>query len=151
VPQVVDQIKRRLSINVTFDIYIAENEDNAFATVANGRKILVVDVGFLEKLNKVARTEWSAISVIAHEVGHHIAGFSANKHRGELNADYWSGQSLRRLGSARDAATSAILAFGTDLDTPSHPNKSRRAAAIERGWDDAAAGRIDYDFCDDCR
>jgi hypothetical protein len=89
--------------------------------------------------------------VIAHEVGHHIAGFSTNRHRSELNADYWSGQSLQRLGSTKVAATSAILAVGNEADTPSHPAKSRRAATIGRGWDDAARGTIDYSFCDDCR
>jgi hypothetical protein len=151
VPQVVEQIKMKLAIRASFDVYIAAQEDNAFATVANGRKILVVDVGFLEKLNRIARTEWGAIQVIAHEIGHHIAGFSANRHRSELNADYWSGQSLQRLGSAKAAATSAILTVGTEMDTPSHPNKHRRAATIERGWDDAAQDRIDYAFCDDCR
>jgi hypothetical protein len=55
------------------------------------------------------------------------------------------------LGSAKAAATRAILAVGTEVDTASHPNKHRRAAAIERGWDDAAQGKIDYSFCDDCR
>lgn len=151
VPQVVESIKKVLSIGPSFDIYIAKNEDNAFATVAGGRKILVVDVGFLEKLNRVARTEWGAIQVIAHEIGHHIAGFSDDRHRAELNADYWSGQSLQRLGSARTAATSAMRSFGADIDTPTHPNKRRRIAVIERGWDDAAKNKIDYSFCDDCR
>jgi hypothetical protein len=151
VPQIVEQIKRTLAIRASFDVYIAEQEDNAFAAVANGRKILVVDVGFLEKLNRRSRTEWGAIQVIAHEVGHHIAGFSANRHRSELNADYWSGQSLQRLGAAKAAATSAILTVGTEMDTSSHPNKHRRAATIGRGWDDAAQDKIDYAFCDDCR
>jgi hypothetical protein len=151
IPQVVEQIQKKLAIHASFDIYIAEQEDNAFAAVANGRKILVVDVGFLVKLNQIARTKWGAIQVIAHEIGHHIAGFSPDRHRSELNADYWSGQSLQRLGSAKTAATSAILAVGTEYDTPSHPNKRRRAATIERGWDDASQGKIDYSFCDDCR
>lgn len=151
IPQVVDRIKNALSIRASLEIYIAEQEDNAFATVANGRKILVVDVGFLQKLNRVSRTEWGAIQVIAHEVGHHIAGFSADRHRGELNADYWSGQSLQRLGSAKAAATAAILAVGTDVDTSSHPSKHRRAQIIGRGWDDAKERRIDYSFCDGCR
>ena len=151
VPQVVERIKKALAIRPAFEVYIAKDEDNAFATVAGGRKILVVDVGFLEKLNRVARTEWGAIQVIAHEIGHHIAGFSDDRHRAELNADYWSGQSLQRLGSARAAATSAMRAFGTDFDTPTHPSKHRRVATIERGWDDAARNRIDHSFCDGCR
>jgi hypothetical protein len=151
VPQVVARIRKELGFRQTFDIFIAEQEDNAFAAVANGRKILVVDVGFLEKLNKVARTQWGAIQVIAHEVGHHIAGFSQDSHRSELNADYWSGQSLQRLGSSKQAATAAILAFGTELDTSTHPNKRRRAQTISRGWEDAAQRKIDYSFCDDCQ
>ncbi|HEX6996442.1 MAG TPA: hypothetical protein VF339_20090 [Gammaproteobacteria bacterium] len=151
VPQVVERIKGELGIQVDFDIYIAEEEDNAMAAVANGRRILIVDVGFLERLNVIAGTGWGAIQVIAHEVGHHIAGFSAASHRNELNADYWSGQTLQRLGAARTAATRAIMAFGTEVDTPSHPNKYRRAATIERGWDDASRGVIDYAFCMDCR
>src|ERR1700737_3139972 len=44
VPEVVDRIMGTLSFRVDFDIFIAEKEDNAFASVANGRKILVVDV-----------------------------------------------------------------------------------------------------------
>jgi hypothetical protein len=151
IPQVVRRITRILSIDQNFDVYIAQQEDNAFATVAGGRKILVVDVGFLEKLNRMSRTEWGAIQVIAHEIGHHIAGFSADRHRSELNADYWSGQSLQRLGSSRTVAASAILAIGTELDTPTHPNSRRRAATIEHGWNDASHGKIDYSFCDDCR
>ena len=142
---------RKLSVTAKFNIYIAENEDNAFATVADGQKILVVDVGFLEKLNRLSGTEWGAIQVIAHEIGHHIAGFIADRHRSELNADYWSGQSLQRLGSDRRAATRAIMAVGTENDTPTHPNKHRRAAVIEQGWQDASEGLIDYSFCTACR
>lgn len=151
IPQIVARIRQVFSIAVPFDIYIAEKEDNAFAAVANGKKILVVDVGFLEKINGTARTQWGAIQVVAHEVGHHIAGFSQDRHRGELNADYWSGQALQRLGSAMEAATAAIRAFGTDFDTSSHPNKTRRAQTIERGWTDARRNYIDYSFCDACR
>lgn len=150
IPQVVTRIKSSLSINSAIDILIAEDEDNAFATVAGGRKIIVIDVGFLENLNQVTGTEWSAISVIAHEIGHHIAGFIQDSHRGELNADYWSGQCLQRLGSSREAATACILRYGTDYDTDSHPNKRTRAATIDRGWNDASQDHIDYSFCTEC-
>jgi hypothetical protein len=149
IPQLARRINEVLSIQVQFDIFIAEREDNAFAAVAGGRKILVVDVDFLEKLNRKAGTQWAAIQVVAHEIGHHIAGFSQDRHRGELSADYWSGQVLQRLGSAREAATAAILTVGTDFDSPSHPNKQRRAQTIGRGWDDARRKFIDRSFCID--
>jgi len=150
VPQVVAKIRQVLSFTPNFEIWIAEQEDNAFATVSGGKKILVVDVDFLENLDRIARTQWAAIQVIAHEVGHHIAGFGPTPHKSELNADYWSGQTLQRLGAALKASTAAILAVGTDFDTPSHPKKTTRAATIERGWTDANDGRIDYSFCLEC-
>lgn len=151
VTDVVDRIMSSMSFKADFDIFIAEHDDNAFATVANGRKLLVVDVGFVKRVNRVAGTEWGAIQVIAHEVGHHIAGFSDDRHRSELNADYWSGQACQRLGSAKEAAQKAILAIGSNADTPTHPNKRRRAEIIGQGWEDAGRGKIDYTFCDGCR
>lgn len=151
VPQVISRILKALSINPEIDVFLAEREDNAFATVAGGRKIIVVDVAFVEKVNRIAKTQWGAIQVIAHELGHHIAGFSDDRHRAELNADYWSGQALQRLGAARAASTKAILAIGSEIDTDTHPSKHRRAPTIEKGWDDALAGKIDYSFCDGCK
>jgi hypothetical protein len=125
-------------------------DDNAAAMVAGGKKLLIVDVDFLDRLNSRAGTKWAAIQVIAHEVGHHIAGFSQSSHENELNADYWSGYILNRLGAAKDASTKAILTVGTDQDTPSHPNKHRRASTIAIGWDNGAAGSVDYEYCDGC-
>ncbi len=151
VPVVVDRIKQVLSFRNPIDILMAQDEDNAMATVAGGKRVLIIDVGFLQKLNRLSGTQWGAIQVIAHEVGHHIAGFTGDRHSAELNADYWSGQALQRLGSSPAAATSAILAVGTDEDTESHPNKRRRAQKILAGWEDARAGRIDYSHCQSCR
>lgn len=151
IPQVISRVKRTLDISAPIDIYIAKDENNAFATVSGGRKIIVADVGFLDQINSASGTEWGAIQVLAHEVGHHIAGFDSDSHRGELNADYWSGQVLQRLGAARSASTRAILTFGTDFDTSSHPAKSRRATIIERGWDDASRNYVDYSFCISCQ
>ncbi|MDB5873780.1 MAG: hypothetical protein JWQ07_3222 [Ramlibacter sp.] len=151
VPQVVNSIYQALSIKPQIEIFLAEKENNAFATVAGGKRIIVVDVEFVETVNKLAKTNWGAIQVIAHELGHHVAGFSADRHKAELNADYWSGQALQRLGASRAAATKAIMVLGSEGDTESHPSKHRRAPTIERGWDDAVANKIDYSFCEDCR
>ena len=151
-PEVVRKIKRSLSINPDFDILILKGDNTAFAALDNDRRILGIDVGFLDRINRKAGTEWAAISVIAHEVGHHIEGFSpGNRLRRELNADYWSGQVLQRLGSSKSAAISAIIEFGTDHDTYSHPNKWDRAKKISQGWADASEGRIDYSHCMNCR
>lgn len=151
IPQVISKIKEALQINTNFQVFIAKSENNAFAAVANGQKILVVDVDFLVNLNKQSKTRWAAIQVVAHEVGHHVAGFSNNAHRNELNADYWSGLVLQRLGASRDSAVRAILTVGSEVDTPSHPNKKTRAETIARGWDDALKGSVNFSFCDGCQ
>lgn len=151
IPQVVEQIKKALAVKASFDVFIAKNENNAMAAVANGTKILVVDVAFLENLNKISKTQWAAIQVMAHEVGHHVAGFSNSAHRNELNADYWSGLVLQRLGASREASTKAILTVGTEVDTKSHPNKYKRSLTIAKGWDDASRGKVDYSYCDSCK
>lgn len=152
VPEVVLRIQRAFGFDNEIDVFIAKGrEDNAFATVADGRKLLVVDVGFLHRLNDRSGTQWAAIQVIAHEVGHHIAGFSYDDHACELNADYWSGQALHRLGASQAATRSAFLAEGTEHDTPTHPSRSKRIAAIVSGWSDAEAGVIDYSRCLECQ
>src|SRR5437868_6025631 len=58
VPQVVTKIRQVLSITPTFDIYIAKEENNAYATVSNGHKVLVVDVDFLDNVNRTVGTQW---------------------------------------------------------------------------------------------
>lgn len=150
IPQVIESIEDSFDIAVDFDVLILVDEDNAYATVANGRKVVAADVHFLEHLNSIVGTDWAAIQVLAHEVGHHIAGFHADRHRSELHADYWSGQALQRLGSSEESATAAILRIGTAGDTSSHPNKYDRAEYIKRGWRDAQKGVVDYALCDGC-
>lgn len=150
VPQIVERIKSKLSFQNNIDVMIANDENNAMATVAGGKRLLIIDVGFLSKMNGIAGTNWGAIQIIAHEVGHHIAGFSSDNHRAELNADYWSGQALQRLGSSEAVSTKAIMAVGTEEDTESHPNKYRRSDMILAGWNDAKNNKIDYTKCDYC-
>jgi predicted Zn-dependent protease len=156
VPEVVRRITEALSFSAEFDVFISSEENNAFATIAGGKKVLVVDVGFVNWLNRRVGTEWAAISVIAHEIGHHIAGFPQydrreDRHRSEVNADYWSGQALQKLGAARESSLLTILRIGNVSDTSTHPSRLRRAEAIGKGWDDARERRIDYSFCDGCR
>lgn len=67
VPQIVERVEKGLGFRAQIDTYLANAEDNAYATIANGRRILVVDVGFLAKLNRIARTERGAIQVIARD------------------------------------------------------------------------------------
>jgi len=151
IPRVVYEIERILRTQLGLKIYLAEQENNAYAKKnADGSKLIVIDVGFLQKLNRMANTQWAAISVIAHELGHHIDDFSGGPH-GELRADYWSGLVLQRLGSSEQAAVSCMQKYGSEQDSNSHPSKYKRIAAIQKGWTDAKNGTIDFSQCRGCK
>jgi hypothetical protein len=152
IADVVVEIKKVLSIDTEIIVLIAKAEDNCFATRANGKRLLVADHYFLNKVNKLSGTEWGAISIIAHEVGHHVAGFGNNPNPliDELNADYWSGWVLNKLGSNKAAAIKAIMRFGSEHNSSSHPDKYTRSRTIEEGWTDAQNGEINYSRCEDC-
>ena len=154
IPDVIVGIKKSLGLDVDIGVFIAEEENNCMATVsAGGRKLIIADHAFLSTVNQKVGTKWAAVSILAHEVGHHIAGF--NRHpsplEGELDADYWSGFVLQRLGASENAATRCILTYGTDEDTPSHPNRFDRAKTIRKGWQDAMNNTADYTRCQDCK
>lgn len=150
IPQIVTRIKKQFSISTDIDVFIAYGIGNAMAAMDSGRRILVADPEFLKVIEEKSNTKWGPIQVLAHEIGHHIAGQSNHPLQDELNADYWSGWALNRLKSDRGAATAAILSTGTSQDTSTHPNKFLRARTIERGWDDAAAGAMDKRYCMSC-
>lgn len=152
IPQVVVRITEKLRIDHVFDIYVSRGQSDAMAAPSGDRGMIILDVEFLKDLNRRTGTEWSAIHVIAHEIGHHIAGFSHDLHRNELYADYWSGLILGRLKAPRDEAWRAFDAtiLGGEA-TRTHPAGSERIEMVRLGWEHARQGIIDYSFCDGCR
>lgn len=153
IADVVEEIKSQLGFDVPINVYIAKDEDNCFATIGEqGIRLIIADQLFLNKVNKISGTQWAAISIIAHEIGHHIAGFTRRESQldSELDADYWSGYVLQKLGASKEASVKCIMRFGTEQDTNSHPNKYNRAATIRQGWDDAVKGSYDNDRCESC-
>lgn len=132
--QVVRQLLRAIGRKANFKIILTQNLENAMAVLQNGQRYLIIDVDFLVKLNQRTGTEWSAISILAHEVGHHLHGFNGQSHELELGADYWSGFILQKLGASEKSAISAISYISEDFDSRTHPSRQRRVAAIRRGF-----------------
>jgi hypothetical protein len=154
IADVVAEIEKTLGFDVEINVFIAKDEENCFATIGeDGMRLIIADQLFLNKVNKSSNTQWAAISIIAHEIGHHIAGFTRRESQleSELDADYWSGFTLQKLGASKDAAIKCIMTFGTDQDSQTHPNKNRRAATILQGWNDGFKGDYDNDRCENCK
>ena len=85
-----------------------------------------------------ARTDWSAVSILAHEIAHHLLGHTlepGKRHPGdELACDLYSGFILNAMGADLDESLAAMRVSGHALDTVRHPQKEARLEAIRQGW-----------------
>jgi hypothetical protein len=116
--------------------------NNAYATIINNRRWIIYDNHFLENIDAHAATKWASISIMAHEMGHHyynhVVSGKGSTVPTEIQADYFSGYVMSRLGAALPQSVAAIQAVASDRASATHPAKKDRVDAITRGWN---AGR----------
>jgi len=122
---------------------MAANVPNACATLiwnqskAGYDRYILYNQNFIRSVSQTS-SDWSALSILAHEVGHHLSGHSllagGSKPELELEADKFSGFILARLGSTLEQALSAVNLIANENYSPTHPSKSARIAAISNGW-----------------
>jgi hypothetical protein len=144
--QVIDNILRHAGMGYGPRKFMAvecPNVDNCYAARIKGVQYIVYDNKFLKQVEDWTHTDWAAISIMAHEVAHHLYGHTAD-HRGprpenEKQADYFSGFVLHNLGASLPEAQSAIRMLTTDQPSATHPPRNERLRVIENGWRDAEA------------
>ena len=96
--------------------------------------------------------DWSNLFILAHEVGHHINGHSIDillygadvvdtpslekKRKQELEADEFAGFVLAKLGASLSELKEVVNLIANDKDDTfsTHPNKDKRIASIEVGF-----------------
>jgi hypothetical protein len=144
----LDELKSITSFSglpLNFKVYKAKI-NNAVATIINDERYILYDSRLLDFANSQTSSFWSSISILAHEIGHHLSGHTLNQmtdnHTAELEADKFSGFVLYKMGASLEQSTNAISTIGSDNDTESHPSKSRRVKAISNGWNEAY--KLDY-------
>ena len=145
----VDIINKILSysgIPSNFEIYKA-NIENAVATIIENQRYIIYDARLFNYADKSTNSNWSSISILAHEIGHHLSGHtmlaSSNRIKSELEADQFSGFVLYKMGASSEQASKAIDLLGTSLDTETHPSKNKRIQAIRKGWNEANRQRYE--------
>ena len=133
-----------------FIVTPCEDINNAVALVDDGIRYIIYDPVFINSISNDSNY-WSNMSILAHEVGHHINGhtlsftISATENKiEELEADEFSGFVMAKLGATLDQATEAIAAISQSGDDTysSHPSRERRIRAITRGYNNAINNRI---------
>jgi len=122
---------------------LAGNVRNALAhyDASTGSRQIIYSQDFMKKTLANA-DKWAAISIMAHEIGHHIIAHSlsttngVSKREQELEADRYSGHVLRQMSATLAQAKSA-MEQQPDATARGYPDKSARLAAIENGWIEA--------------
>lgn len=141
------KILRVLGLAPNFIMVPCPNINNCAAVTLNdGFRYIVYDKDFMQKISNTASNDWTSISILAHEIGHHLQGHTLRRtgneesRKMELEADRFSGFVLQKLGASISDAQAAMNALGhpTDDVYSSHPAKHKRLNAIREGWNDAA-------------
>ncbi len=138
----VERVVRVSGLEMNFEM-IVDPSTPAAAEIINGRRVILFDPRFMAQVADRICPDWGAMSILAHEVGHHLAGHTlrqtAEPWRDELEADEFSGFVLARLGASLAETTSAAARILPEQATPTHPGRKDRIAAIVHGWQNAEA------------
>ena len=134
VSQAVENIVKRSGLKQNFYVMECPNTDNCFAATRDGERLIVYDAKFFDKLNSVTKSNWASLSILAHEIGHHLQGHTirsgGSDHSRELEADEFSGFVMYQLGATLTQAQTAIANTTAEYSTSSHPPRSTRLKAI---------------------
>ncbi|QHL89106.1 M48 family metalloprotease [Nibribacter ruber] len=137
---IITEIIDAIGLKPRFEVRAA-NVPNAAATIINGKRYILYNEQFLSAVNNAVRTDWAGVSILAHEIGHHLNGHTLTQGgsniNDELEADEFSGFVLRKMGASLSETQAAIKVLADDEDNRTHPGKSSRLAAINRGWRNA--------------
>ncbi|GAB2800127.1 hypothetical protein GCM10027275_52680 [Rhabdobacter roseus] len=139
--RVVERILQTVGLNRNFVVVECPETDNCFATVVEGKRFIIYDSKFMKQIESITKTDWSAISIVAHEIGHHLQGHTidgmGSRPQKELEADRFSGFVLHQLGASLDESLIAIRTLADHESTDTHPGRPVRVEAIRKGWDEA--------------
>lgn len=135
IPGVADRIHVRASAETA----------NAEAQIGeDGQRYIFYNSTFMRELGARTQQYWALVFVIAHEVGHHIAGhldFAGQNHRVELEADRYAGFILGRMGATHEEAMAAVGAIGSGTASSTHPPRDQRIQIVSLGWNDGVGGQ----------
>ena len=140
--QIAQRIIDVVGLKANFDIREA-NIPNAAAVVYGGKRYILYNPNFINQLTKATGTKWAAISVLAHEIGHHLDGHtltaSGSQPELELEADEFSGFVLRKMGASLAEAQAAMKTLASERASRTHPGQYDRLSSIAKGWKQADA------------
>jgi hypothetical protein len=116
---------------------------NIEASISHRKRYISYNPTYIASLNKITRNKWSVMTLLAHEVGHHLNGHTIRKGGStpelELEADEFAGFILQKLGATLQESQNVMHYISKAQESRTHPAKNSRLDAIEKGWNKAAA------------
>jgi hypothetical protein len=131
------RIMKYTGLPANFNIKAA-NVPNAAAVLHQEKRYILYNQYFMLRIKDQTQTDWAALSILAHEIGHHLSGHTLDNQGSrpdkELEADRFSGYVLYKMGAKLEEARVAMETLASDVGTSTHPPKSARLAAVTNGW-----------------
>lgn len=137
---IINNIIDVMNLKVNFEVREA-NIPNAAAVFYGGKRYILYSPQFIKMIDRAAGNDWASISILAHEIGHHVKGHTfgakGSSHEQELAADEFSGYAMRKLGASLEDAQLAMRMVASKVATSSHPGQYDRLNWIAKGWNAA--------------
>lgn len=127
-----------VGLKPNFEVVASSSVDNAAAVTYGGKRYVLYNARFIDALVQRTGNKWAAVSVLAHEIGHHLNGHTVtgvgSQPSIELEADEFSGFVLRKMGASLADAQAAMKILAGQTASRTHPAQYDRLAYIEKGW-----------------
>jgi len=145
--EIIKDIMSVVGLKQNFSIMEMPSIPNAAAMIYRGQRVIAYNPNFVTNLNTVAGNKWAAVSVLAHEVGHHLNGHTllntGSQPPLELEADEFSGFVLKKMGASLEQSQAAMKIAAQYKQSHTHPAQADRLVAIAKGWNNGAAAPND--------
>lgn len=147
--RVVAEIMKFTGLPQNFEVMPHPEVPNAAAVILVGadklpHRVIAYNESFMAEVQQATQNnDWAPISIMAHEVAHHLSGHTiqpgGSQPPTELEADKFSGYVLYKMGAQLADAQKAMNTLVPEADGPTHPGRGKRVRAIAEGWEQACA------------
>lgn len=139
--EAVHRIVRYSGLMTTFVVREDPDVRTAVAYIKGHERVIAYDPVFISDILDSSHTDLAAVSILAHEIAHHLLGHTLQPETvrpgDELACDQYSGFILQRMHASLEETLAAMKVAGDVHGTERHPPRHARLAAIEQGWREA--------------
>jgi len=155
VENLITEMLNKIGVQNRYIIMNCAQVSNCQATIYKGKPYILYNPLFLGQVKKlqfstasinptlkVSTKDWEALTILAHELGHHINNHllnplpDATQRSMELEADETAGFIIYLMKGSVAQAQSAFLSI-SEKGSYTHPPRDLRLLAVEKGWNKA--------------